>query len=589
VLVSDLCRSTLLSPVGWLDTVASALSAQVRPALTKVDARYDIGITFGAVGLRPRGFVGRVGAVHGRSWARVEGDAVPYQPMIQFSDQLRLSALRFPDRACFVAADGSTQSFAETNSRVNRLAHTLAGHGISHGDRIAILAVDSAPYYEAIYASAKLGATYVPLNVRLTEEEVRTLLLRAEPAAILVSARYADMARRIAGEIAGLRVLVNFEDDYESFLASGLDVEPDVVVRDTDILGLAFTSGTTGLPKGVLQPQGMLKALIWMQATAYDMRPEEFRYTASPAFHIAGQAMVYLHIAHGCPSLILPQFDAETTLRWLQNGGVTGCFLVPTMIRRLLDLPTVRDCDYARLQTIIYGGEPMTVPLLREAMDVFGCGFINAFGAATEGGLQTAMSSGDHERAVAGETHLLGSLGRPVIGVDLRIVDEQDREVAPGVVGEVISRSDAVMAGYLDMPEETERALRGGWFRGGDLAYRDEQGYLYIAGRAKDMIIRGGENIYPVEIETVVSRLSSVRQVAVIGKPDERWGEIVVAVVTLADGESVTIDEVRRHCRAHLAGYKVPELLHVVGEMPLNASGKILKRELRTRFAVTPG
>ena len=504
-----------------------------------------------------------------------------YRPMIRLGDYLRLSAQRFPDRPCFVTGDGATQTFAEANSRVNRLARALTDHGIGHGDRIAILAVDSVGYYEVIHASMKLGATYVPLNNRLAEEEVETLLRRAEPVALFVSSRYDAVARAVAARVGGVRLLVNLDEDYEALVASGVDGEPDVPVLDTDILGLAFTSGTTGLPKGVLQPQGMLKALVSMESVEYEMRPGEFRYTASPAFHIAGQAMIFLHVARGFPTLILPQFDAPTTLRWMRTGGLTGCFLVPTMIRRLLDQPEARESDYPLLRTIIYGGEPMTAGLLREAMDVFGCGFINAFGAATEGGLQGVLSTVDHERAAAGEPHLLGSIGLPPTGVEVRIVDADDNEVPPGAVGEVISRSDAVMAGYLAMPAETSRALRGGWFRGGDLAYRDEQGYLYIAGRATDMIIRGGENIYPVEIETVLARMPAVAQAAVVAKPDDAWGEIVVAFLTLADGHTVTTEEVRAHCRAHLAAYKVPEIVRIVDEMPVNASGKILKRELR--------
>lgn len=511
-----------------------------------------------------------------------------YAPMTRLGDHLRLSARRSPDRACFVLGDGTEQSFAETNARVNRLAGALAAHGIGLGDRIAILAVDSVAYYEVIHASMKLGATYVPLNNRLAEEEVETLIRRAGPVAVFVSGRYAEMARAVIARVGGVRLLVHIDDEYEALVASGDDVEPDVRVADTDILGLAFTSGTTGLPKGVLQPQGMLKALVAMESVEYEMRPGEFRYTASPAFHIAGQAMIFLHVARGFPTLILPQFDAETTLRWMQEGGLTGCFLVPTMIRRLLDLPGVTDSTYPHLRTIIYGGEPMSAALLHEAMDVFGCGFINAFGAATEGGLQGVLSTVDHERAAAGEPHLLGSIGLPPTGVEVRIVDAADNDVPPGVVGEVISRSDAVMAGYLEMPAETGRALRDGWFRGGDLAYRDEEGYMYIAGRATDMIIRGGENIYPVEIETVLSRLPAVAQAAVVGRPDNVWGEIVVAFVRLADGYTLDTGDVRAHCRAHLAAYKVPEIVHLIDEMPLNASGKVLKRELRHSMLETP-
>jgi acyl-CoA synthetase (AMP-forming)/AMP-acid ligase II len=508
-----------------------------------------------------------------------------YQRMIQLGDDLKLSARRFRDRPCFVQGDGISQSFAETNNRVNRLAHVLSEAGVRHGDRVVILAVDSIGYYEVIYACMKLGATYVPLNNRLAEAELETLLRRANPQAVFVSDRYAQMGRDIVTRVGGVRLFVNFDDSYQELVAGGANIEPGVRVLDDDIVGLAFTSGTTGLPKGVLQSQGMLKTLVWMQSIEYDPRPGDFRYTASPAFHIAGQGAVFLHVARGISTLILPQFEAPTTLRWMQEGGLTGCFLVPTMIRRLLDLPNVRDSNYPQLRTIIYGAAPMTTLMLREAMEVFGCMFINAFGAGTEAGLQAVLSAADHERAVAGEGHLLGSIGLPAAGVELRVVDEDDNDVAPGVVGEIISRSDTVMSGYLDMPEETERALRGGWFRGGDLAYSDEQGYLYVAGRSKDMIIRGGENIYPAEIETILSRLPGITQAAVIGKADDRWGEIVVAVLSVAEGSAVSTDSVRQHCRKHLAAYKVPEQVQIVDEMPLNAAGKILKRELRRMFS----
>lgn len=514
-----------------------------------------------------------------------------YEPMIGVGDFLRLNAQRFPDRPCFVTADGATSTFSEVNSRVNRLASSLAARGVGHGSRIAILAIDSVEYYEVVLASLKLGATYVPLNNRLTEAEVTTLLGRAEPMALFASGRYTEVARSAAAAIGGVEVLVALDgtdlEPYEDLISAGEDVDPGARVLDTDIVGLAFTSGTTGLPKGVLQSHGMLKALLSMQDNEYEFLPGEFRYTASPAFHIAGQALVLDHVKRGFTTLVVPQFDAETTLRWMQQG-VTGCFLVPTMIRRILDLPGVREGDYSSFRSIIYGAAPMPPPLLAEAIEVFGCRFIQAFGASTEGGLQTILTSQDHARAVAGETHLLGSIGRPIAGVEMRIVDGDDKDVGIDEVGEIITRSDAVMSGYLEMPEKTEEALRDGWFRAGDLARRDAEGFLYLAGRSKDMIIRGGENIYPIEIETILAGLPGVASCAVVGRPSDYWGETVVAYLTVDEGFALDADEVRAHCREHLAGFKVPEEVLVVPEMPLNASGKILKRELR-RFLVEDG
>jgi acyl-CoA synthetase (AMP-forming)/AMP-acid ligase II len=515
------------------------------------------------------------------------------RPMTRAGSFLKLSADRFPDRPCFVFGDGSSQTFGETNSRVNRLADALSRAGVGKGDRVAIVATDSGGYVEVLLACMKLGATYVPLNNRLQDEELLTLLRRAEPKALFASSRYLEVASRLAPQVPGIGLLGAFDGEvaatggpeviaYEDLVRSGSDIEPDVQVDDEDVLGLAFTSGTTGLPKGVLQSQRMVKSLIVNMSIDYEIRPDEFRYTASPIFHIAGQAMIFMHVWRGFPTLILPQFQVEPVLSWMQSGRLTGAFLVPTMISTLLEHPQVRASDYANLQSIIYGGAPMSPTLLQRAMETFGCDFINAFGAATEGGLQSVLSSADHRRAAAGEAHLLGSIGKPAFGVELRICDDTGADVPRGEVGEIVTRSDAVMNGYLEMPEQTAEAIRDGWFWGGDLARIDEEGYLYLAGRSKDMIIRGGENIYPVEIETVLSDDASVAHVAVVGRPDDHWGEVVVAFVTgEPGGPAPDPEKLRDHCRAHLAAYKVPVEVVVLPEMPLNASGKILKRKLR--------
>jgi acyl-CoA synthetase (AMP-forming)/AMP-acid ligase II len=507
---------------------------------------------------------------------------------IQAGDFLRLSAQRFPDRDCFVFDDGSSRSFAQVNGRVNQLAGALHGRGIGKGDRVALLGTDSGEYVEVMMACMKLGAIYVPLNNRLADAEVLTLLRRAEPKAIFASSRYTARVAAVAAELdIGLLSSLDGPDlmPFGDLLAAGTDTEPGVEVDDEDVLALAFTSGTTGLPKGVLQSQRMINALALQMSVDYQILLDEFRYTASPVFHIAGQAMIFMHVQLGFPTLILPQFEEGAVLRWMQSGRLTGVFLVPTMITRLLDDPRVLQGSYDSVRSVIYGASPMSPALLRRAMNVFRCDFINAFGAATEGGLQSSLSPADHRRAAAGAEHLLGSIGKPAFAVDLRLVDEEGKDVPAGEVGEIVTRSRAVMSGYLEMPSESARALRDGWFWGGDLARMDADGYLYLAGRSKDMIIRGGENIYPVEIETVIADYPGVTAVAVVGQPDEHWGEIVVAFVTGAPGAVIDQEELRGFCRERLASYKVPAVVTVVAEMPLNASGKILKRELRTRLA----
>lgn len=505
---------------------------------------------------------------------------------LRAGDWVRLSAQRYPDRSALVFGDGSSRTFAELNARVNRLAHSLTGAGVSKGSRIAIMGLDGGPYLEVLLACMKLGAVYVPLNYKLAPNEVHTLVARAEAEVFFADDRYADVARSLRDQVPSLRLVASLDGDrsgiaFEELLAQGADVEPDVAIADDEIVGLAFTSGTTGLPKGVLQSQGMIKAMVAARQVQYDIRDDDFRYGSSPMFHIAGQVMLFGHLMRGVPSLVLPKFEVDSVVRWLGGGQITSAFLVPTMISSVLNHPEVGDGDYSALRQILYGSAPMSPTLLRRAMAQFDCDFINAFGAGTEAGLQTILTQQDHRDALAGKEHLLGSIGRPATGVDLRIVDDEGRDVPPGVVGHIVTRSDTLMSGYLDMPEETARAFRGGWFWGGDLAYRDDEGYLYLSGRDKDMIIRGGENIYPVEIETVLAAHPAVRECAVVGKPDEHWGEVVVAFVRFHDGKTADSEDLRAHCRASLAPYKVPIEYRPVDEMPTNPSGKILKRELR--------
>jgi acyl-CoA synthetase (AMP-forming)/AMP-acid ligase II len=314
----------------------------------------------------------------------------------------------------------------------------------------------------------------------------------------------------------------------------------------------------------------------------FDVRDEECRYSAAPMFHISGMALILLGVARGFPNVLYHQFEPDRVLDWLHEGRLTGCFLVPTMITTLVEHPRAAQGNYDALHGILYGAAPMSPTLIRRAMDIFKSDFIQAFGAGTEACLQTVLSAADHRRAASGAEHLLGSIGRPALGVELRLCDDHLNDVPRGEVGEIVTRSESVMSGYLRNPEATADSLVDGWFRAGDMAYMDDDGFLYLAGRKTDMIIRGGENIYPIEVETVLAEHPAVLESAVIGVPDEHWGEIVRAYVSVRRGmDAPTDDGLRAHCRGKLAGYKVPAEFVVVDELPRNASGKILKRELR--------
>jgi acyl-CoA synthetase (AMP-forming)/AMP-acid ligase II len=513
----------------------------------------------------------------------------PGQLQISLGESITMTARNRPDAPGFLFPDGGHHTFAQTNARVNRLVSALRAHGIKRGDRLAVFSLDSHRYVEIVLAALKLGAVYVPLNYRLRRPEVDVLVARAEPVAFFYDVRYAGLLRDLAEQHDGIRLFLALNErpgetdsEYEALLAAGSEIEPPVVATDADIIGLAFTSGTTGLPKAVLQSQRMMKAIVTEQVIEYRMRPDDVRYTAAPTFHITGICQLLMCVAYGVPSLIVPQFSARTTLDFLAADKLTAVFLVPTMISTVLALDDVRDHAYDRLRLMYYGAAAMSPALLRRAMDTFRCDFLNAFGAGTEAGLQAVLTPEDHRAALHGRPELLGSIGKPAFGVALRIVDEHMNEVPVGEIGEIATRSDMVMDGYLGMPAETGQALDGGWFRAGDMGYLDKNGYLYLSGRKKDMIVRGGENIFPVEIESVLAEHGAVQQAAVVGVADEHWSEIVRAWVVLRAGASATAEELAAHCAERLAKFKVPAEFRFVGALPVNASGKILKRELRT-------
>jgi acyl-CoA synthetase (AMP-forming)/AMP-acid ligase II len=518
-----------------------------------------------------------------------EPEALRGHPLsrVMVGEWLDMTAVRTPDLRCYVVEDGSSRTFAEVCERVHALVRSLVHHGVRQGDRVAILSTDCPEYVEVCLAFLKMGVTAVPLNFRLAAGEVETLMRTARASWAFVSSRYAELMVSIQPRLPDLQCIVKFDGDadlptFDDLLASDPGgPTPEFVVGEEDVLTLAFTSGTTGLPKGVMQSQRMIKVTASTGMIEYRFQRDEFRYSASPLYHVAGFGLIVKCVVRGMTSLILPQWDPVKALDWIR-GGLTGVFLVPTMINSLLQVPGVKRSDFATLRSVFYGAAPMSPNLLTRAMEMMDCTFYNGFGAGTEAGGQTVLTPEDHVRAMNGATHLLGSIGRPIYGVDLQIWDDDNNEVKRGDVGEIVTRSDMVMSGYLGQPEMTSNAVVNGWFRGGDLAWQDEEGYLYLAGRKNDMIIRGGENIYPIEIETVLADHPSIAECSVIGARDEHWGEIVRAYVNLRPGTTLDEDELRAFCRERLASYKVPAEIRVVGELPKNASGKILKRELRT-------
>ncbi len=510
-------------------------------------------------------------------------------PRLAIGDWITLHARYQPGADCLVRGDGEKLTYQQVDSQVTRLARALERAGLSRGDRVGIMATDSPEYVALQLASMKLGTTFVALNFRLSGPEVTNLLLTSDISALFFSDRYRDVvAQTRAHRQASLALVACFDGDgkeeptYAEVIGSEED-ESELVspTQDEDIISLALTSGTTGRPKGVMQSQRMMRSLVVSGALELGLQPGDLIYSGAPLFHISGIGHLLYGLSRGSASLVLPQFDAGTVLRWLQSGHLRHAMLIPSMIIAILEDPRVTESDYEGLRSIMYGGAPMPPSVIRRMSEVFRCDLYNGFGAGTEAGGQAMFRPADHRRALAGEEHLLGSIGKPIYGCDLKLCDAEGNEVGDGEVGEIWSRSESVMSGYLGQPELTAQSLRDGWFRAGDLAWRDKDGYLFLAGRADDMIIRGGENVYPVEIEEVIADHPDVLELAVVGEPDPYWGEVVDVVVRQAEGATITLEDLQAHCRGRLASYKIPQRLIITSELPKNPTGKIRKGELR--------
>ena len=512
-------------------------------------------------------------------------------PQLAVGDWITSAARRWPDAVCFVSpvsalddvAGARRQTYAQTNERVTRLAHALVAKGFTTNDRIGILSVDSIEHVEVILACAKAGITYCDLNFRLRAPELNNIFTRSPLRGIFYASRYREVLDEALVGAPPIEMQIELDGSgYEQLIAeSPSNDEMTARLHGEEIMSIMFTSGTTSIPKGVLQSERMIRNIVYSYNREIRIVPGGLQYSGASLFHVSGICSVFQALYAGRAHLLLPQFDDAAVLAWLQRGGINSCTLIPTMISAILELPGATDHRYDDLQSILYGGAAMTPTLLKKMMAVFDCDLYNGLGAGTEAGIQTILYPEDHRAAAAGKEHLFSSIGRPLLGVDLRLCDDDLNDVPLGEVGEIVTRSETIMSGYLDQPELTARSVVNGWFRAGDMARMDDEGYLYLATRKSDMIIRGGENVYPVEIESTLSEHPAVYEAAVIGVDDEHWGEIVVAAITLRDGTSTDEDELRAHCRSRLATYKVPQHVVFFDSLPKNATNKLVKSEIK--------
>ncbi len=498
-------------------------------------------------------------------------------------------AIYSPDRLAVVDEGKSPAvsfTYAQMNDRANRLANWLSGEaGISKGDRVGIVAYDGVEYLDAFFACGKLGAILTPYNRRLHWRELAALMRDTSPKAVIYSSEFARTVGDAVREAGIEPRLLHVESDGlpgSILFERALDSAPNTPVEcesltEEDIACLLFTGGTTGLPKGAQISHRMI-AWNTLNTVIHDLMPGDVTVNVFPLFHTGG-LLVYtmpLMILGGTVVLIR-QFDPALVLDLIQKYRATVFAGVPTMYQMMTQAPNWPEADLSSLRFCTSGGAPLPVPLIRQFMREKGVRFKQGFGMTEFGPGIFALAPEDAERKA-------GSIGRPNFYVDARIVDDQNRPLGPNQVGELVLKGPSFCSGYFNNPQATEEAVDDeGWFHTGDLAYYDEEWYFFIVDRKKDMFISGGENVYPVEIEQVLYRHPAVAQCAVVGVPDDKWGEVGWAFVVLRPGIEASERELLDFLYDNLARYKVPKRVIFTDGLPISAAGKVLKRELRQK------
>jgi len=506
---------------------------------------------------------------------------------------LTKTARTFPNHIAVVHGPKKL-TYTQFNTRVNRLANALNRLGIQKGDHVALLQYNYPETLESMFACFKMGCCAVPINFRLHPKEYAFIIDHSEAKAVILSPEFNQAVMGIRDRIPHVRHLISLSGiqsallDYEELLSAEAGQFKDVHVRPDDLAWLFYTSGTTGMPKGAMLTHRNLVAasMNFYADICPGFGPDDVVLHAAPLSHGSG---IYAlpNIGKAATNVILASksFDPELIFQTIEEYRVTNMFAAPTMVKMMVESPAVDRYNHDSLKALNYGGAPMLVEDLKQAMEKLGPCLVQLFGQAESPMTITYLPHGDHlTEGSANQMKRLSSAGFPRTDVEVSIFDLDGKELPAGETGEIVTRSDLVMKGYWRNPEATNKALKNGWLHTGDMGYMDEKGYLFIMDRSKDMIISGGENIYPREIEEVLIRHEAIREVAVIGIPDAKWGEAIKAVVALFPGMFVTEEELIFFCRDHIAGYKKPKTVDFVDALPKNNYGKILKRDLRAGY-----
>jgi long-chain acyl-CoA synthetase len=484
-----------------------------------------------------------------------------------------------------LTAGDRTLTFAELDARSSQVANALAAEGVGPEDRVAFLDKNTIEYFELLLGGGKLNAVMVAVNWRLAPPEVAYIVNDAEAKVFVVGEDFVPVLDAIRDELTTVKKIVVVGRDYEEWVTSQPATDPGVESGPNDVAFQLYTSGTTGLPKGVMLTNSNLFSLLPVAAPDWLFTPDSQNLVAMPLFHIGGSGYATVGMFMGCHTILMKEVNPAEMLQLIVEKKITNAFAVPAVLQFMLSVPGVEDMDFSSLRCIVYGASPISVEVLSKSIDTFKCSFIQAYGLTETTGAIVTLMPEDHDPH-GPNAHRLRSAGKAIGGVELRIVSPETGEDAPvGEVGEIWSRTGQNMLGYWKKPEETAKTITpDGWLKTGDAGYLDEDGYLYIHDRVKDMIVSGGENIYPAEVENCLMSHPDIADVAVIGVPSEKWGETVKALVVRKEGADVSPDDIIKFAKERIASFKCPTSVDWVDALPRNPSGKILKRELRAPY-----
>ena len=492
-----------------------------------------------------------------------------------------------PDRTAITDGE-ETITWRALDERSSRVAQALAAEGVGAEDRIAFIDKNGAEFFEIWFGAAKLNAVMTPISWRLAAPEMRDIINDAEARVLFVGSDFLGHLDDLCNQLPTVNKVValggyHHHEPYPVWMSRRPAVDPGMIADDDDVALQVYTSGTTGVPKGAMMTNTNL-GLLAAVGPAQQVDGDSNYLIAMPLFHLGGAGMALTSLTLGANTVLARDSNPDALLQTIQQARITNAFLVPAVLQSLTTLAQAAEGDYSALRAITYGASPITNAVLERSLQIFGCDFFQIYGL-TETGILTQLDPADHDPG-GPRAHLLRSAGKPYPHLEMTVVDPDTGQARPPLhVSEVWTRSAQVMKGYWHKPDETAKAITAdGWFRTGDAGYLDPDGYLFLTDRIKDMIVSGGENIYPVELENALADHPAVADVAVIGVPDSRWGETVKAVVVLNEGAIAGQAELIDWCRQRIAHYKCPTSVDFVAELPRNPSGKILKRQLREPY-----